>query len=145
MKVGRPRKYKSADELYQKFVEYKNDCKNNPWIQIDFVGKDAKQVKRPLTVPFTKEGFSIFAGHCEWNSIKDYRNESQEFAQIVTRIENEIYNQKLTGASVGAFNSSIIASDLGLKTKTENTNKTELNISVSEDLNKKLDDLIGDE
>jgi hypothetical protein len=145
MKVGRPRKYKSADELYLKFVEYKEDCKNNPWIQVEYVGKDAKRVNKPLTVPFTKEGFSIFAGHSEWRTINDYKNESEEFALIVTRISKEIYNQKMTGASVGAFNSSIIASDLGLKNRTENTNKTELNISVSENLNKKLDDLIDGE
>lgn len=144
-KVGRPRLIKSFEEMNVLFENYKQECKDNPWIQVDFVGKDAKRVEKPLTIPYTKEGFAIFCGHCEWNSIKGYMKESQEFAKVVTRIEHEIYNHKITGASVGAFNSSIIASDLGLKNRTENTNKTELNISVSDDLNKKLDDLIDGE
>ena len=143
-KVGKPRKIKTPEEMESLFEQYKQECKNNPWIQIDFVGKDAKRVEKPLIVPYTKEGFSIFCGHCEWNSILGYKRESKEFAKVVTRITHEIYNHKLTGASVGAFNSSIIASDLGLKNRTENTNKTELNISVSDGLDKKLDDLISD-
>ena len=39
----------------------KQECKDNPWIQVDFVGKDAKRVEKPLTIPYTKEGFAIFA------------------------------------------------------------------------------------
>lgn len=143
-KVGKPRLIKSPEEMESLFEQYKQECKNNPWIQIDFVGKDAKRVEKPLVVPYTKEGFSIFCGHSEWRTIVDYKKESIEFALIVTRITHEIYNHKITGASVGAFNSSIIASDLGLKNRTENTNKTELNISVSDGLDKKLDDLISD-
>jgi len=143
-KVGKPREIKTPEEMKSLFERYKQFCKNNPWIEIDFVGKDAKRVERPKTIPYTKKGFSLFVGHSEWRSITDYKNESKEFALVVTRIENEIYNHKFIGSSIGAFNSSIIASDLGLKNRTENTNKTELKISVSDGLDKKLDDLISD-
>lgn len=147
IKSGRPRKIQSVDELIKLWNEYVDyiDSIDSKWITVDFRGKDADRVEVPHTIPMTKIGFANFCDLHAWEVLKDLKDVSQEFSEVVTRIEKMIYNHKLTGASVGAFNSSIIASDLGLKNRTENTNKTELNISVSDDLNKKLDDLIDGE
>jgi hypothetical protein len=47
--------------------------------------------------------------------------ERKGFLEVSTRVEGIIYTQKFEGASVGAFNSSIIARDLGLKDNSELT------------------------
>ena len=144
IKQGRPRKIQSPNELidlWNNYVEFINS-KDAKWYTVDFRGKDATQVKIPHVVPMTKFGFAHFCDLHAWEVISDLKETSKDFSEVISRIENAIYNHKLHGASVGAFNSSIIASDLGLKNRTENTNKTELNISVSGGLETKLDDLI---
>ena len=146
IKPGRPRKIKSVEELinfWNKYVDAINSD-DNKWKLIDFRGKDAKRVEVPHTVPMTKIGFANFCNCHKWEVLSDLKKTTKEFSEVITHIERLIYQHKFTGASVGAFNSSIIASDLGLKNRTENTNKTELNISVSDGLDKKLDDLISD-
>jgi hypothetical protein len=60
-------------------------------------------------------------------SLKDYRyNKNGNYAAystVIARIDSIIYNQKFEGAAVGAFHHSIIARDLGLTDKVENTIK----------------------
>ena len=147
IKRGRPRKIQSFEELIDLWNNYVDsiNSEKNKWKTVDFRGKDATRVELPHTVPMTKIGFANFCGCHKWEVLKDLKETTEEFSEVITHIEQLIYNHKFTGASIGAFNSSIIASDLGLKNRTENTNKTELNISVSDDLNKKLDDLIDGE
>jgi len=144
IKQGRPRAIKSIEQLLEFWNGYVDHIKSesSKWRTMDFRGKDAKEVTILHTVPMTKFGFAHFCGLHAWEVLKDLKDVSKDFSELVTRIEQLIYNQKLEGASVGAFNSSIIASDLGLKNRNENTNKTELNISVSGSLESKLDDLI---
>ena len=72
-----------------------------------------------LKTNLEKFGFAHFCGLHAWEVLKDLKDVSKDFSELVTRIEQLIYNQKLEGASVGAFNSSIIASDLGLKNRNE--------------------------
>ena len=146
IKPGRPRKIKSVDELIELWNNYVDSINSdeNKWKLIDFRGKDAKRVEVPHTVPMTKIGFANFCGCHKWEVLKDLKETTKEFSEVITHIEKLIYQHKFTSASVGAFNSSIMASDLGLKNRTENTNKTELKISVSDGLDQKLDDLISD-
>lgn len=145
LRRGPKKRIDNADQLIDLWEKYIKHVKDNPWLIVDYVGKDAKQVNKPHITPFTKFGFATFCGYARWESIAQKKEDSKELLDVITRIEQMIYDQKLHGASIGAFNSNIIAADLGLKNRTENTNKTELNISVSEDLNKKLDDLIEGE
>jgi hypothetical protein len=49
---------------------------------------------------------------------------TNDFSQIIARIENVIYSQKFTAAAAGLLNANIIARELGLADKQDVTNKT---------------------
>ena len=61
----------------------------------------------------TIKGFTLFADICE-KTFANYRND-KDFVQVITRIENIIYEQKFTGAAATLLNPNIIARDLGLR------------------------------
>lgn len=120
LKHGRNHAIETPEELWENFEEYAQWLSDNPLIEVDFKGKDATEVKIPKMRPFTKDGFALACGLSEWRVISEWK-ERKGFSQVITRIESQIYNQKFEGASVGMFNSSIIARDLGLKDNSEIT------------------------
>jgi|WetSurMetagenome_2_1015567.scaffolds.fasta_scaffold07132_8 hypothetical protein len=76
----------------------------------------------PAKIPYTLHGLCIYLD-CNTvyfnqfeSSLKEKTDEmSKDFSKVITRIREIVYNQKFTGATVGYFNSSIIARDLGLQ------------------------------
>lgn len=119
---GRKHSIETPEELWENFLEYAQWLEDNPLLEIDFKGKDATRVEIPKMRAFTKQGFALACGLSEWKTIESWR-EREGFSQIITRIENHIYTQKLEGAASGFLNPNIIARDLGLKEKTENEHK----------------------
>jgi hypothetical protein len=120
-KHGRDKIFSSPDVLWDAACEYFQWCEDNPLIELDFRGKDAVPVELPKMRAFTWSGLELFLhGH----ELKNYRNNPayEDYFQILTRIEQVMYNQKFTGAAVNMLNPSIIARDLGLKEQTDNTN-----------------------
>lgn len=128
LKHGRNYAIETPEELWENFIEYAVWIQENPLIEIDFKGKDAIKVEIPKMRPFTKDGFALACGLCEWDVINSWKERSKDFFQVITRIEKSIYNQKLEGAAAGFLNPNIIARDLGLKERTE----TEMNLPKSE-------------
>lgn len=118
-KHGRDKLFASPGLLEEAAGEYFTWCEKNPWMKKDWVGKDAFEVDRPTARPFTLQGFCLYcdASREWWNKFKD--SASEDFLQVITRIEEIIYTQKFEGAVVGAFNANIIARDLGLADKKE--------------------------
>lgn len=114
---GRDLIFSSPEILWEAAKEYFEATINRPWIKKDWVGKDAVEVERKTTPPFTLTSLFLFLdiSHQTWNL---YR-ERKDFVEVVTRIENVIYAQKFEGATVGAYNSNIIARELGLSDKQE--------------------------
>ena len=89
-------------------------AEENPLIEVDFRGKDAMKVEIPKKRVLTKDGFALACGFACWATLATYRNKSEDFAKVFTRIEQAITLQKFEGASSGFFNHNIIARDLGL-------------------------------
>jgi hypothetical protein len=116
-KVGRPRIYASPDELNQDCEDYLIHTGKRAWVKKDWVGKDAIEVEREVSAPFTLTGLYIYLG-IDRGTWEQYR-QRPEFFTVITRIEQIIYTQKFEGATVGAFNANIIARDLGLADKRE--------------------------
>lgn len=138
-KHGRDRLFKTPELLWEAACEYFEWCdahpeyiseqkKGNqtPKIAVDIDAEDLKDLMSPLVqiptkIPYTIQGLCIY---CDCNvmyfnqfedSLKGKDDElSKDFSLICSRIREIIYNQKFTGASVGYFNASIIARDLGL-------------------------------
>jgi hypothetical protein len=140
---GRDKIFKTPDDLLTAFTSYKNEVNGNPWIKHEAIksGEFSGQlISIPLQRPYTLKGFSVFCG-ISYQGLFNYgHNESyNEFFEVYNKIETECDVQKFEGASVGAFNASIIARDLGLTDKQDITTQGE-KITSKIDLTKFTDD-----
>jgi len=121
-KHGRDKLFESPELLWEAACEYFEWCEDNPLIEIDFKGKDADEVRIPKMRVFTLQGLCLYLD-CNVAYFRQFksRNETltEDFATVITRIEETVYNQKFTGASAGFLNPNIIARDLGLADKKE--------------------------
>jgi hypothetical protein len=115
--AGRPRKYKTVEELKKPVLEFFEYVVNNP-IEVEQVtprGIVTKKFIKPLTI----------YGLCNWLGITfetwKEQKKRNDFSNFCTRIEQMIYDQKFTYASIGEYNANIIARDLGLVDKQEST------------------------
>lgn len=128
---GRDRIIKSPEILWQAACEYFDECEKNPIISYDYKGKDADKVRYEHPKPFKKSELAMFCGIATWETIEELKAISNDFSEVITCIEEIIYNQKYEGATSGLMTPLIIARDLGLAEKTENKNKTEAEIRVN--------------
>lgn len=123
-KHGRDKLFSSPELLWEAACEYFKHVSDNPITKNEIINKpNGTETKEFIyQKPFTWEGLELYL---DIYSLRDYKtNEDyKDFSQVITRIEKIIYNNKFEGASVGIFNSNIIARDLGLKdeTKTEHS------------------------
>lgn len=118
---GRDLIFSSPEILWQACIEYFEATDKRKWYKTDFKGKDVSEVQIPTDTPYTLTGLFVFLDITMQTWI-DYRNR-EDFIDVIKRVEQIMYTQKLEGAAVGAFNASIIARDLGLADKKEVDNK----------------------
>lgn len=114
---GRELIFSSPTILWEACCEYLEETGKRTWIRKDWVGKDAVEVNRETSAPFTLSGLYIFLDidRKTWDLYKT----REDFIPVVTRVEQIIFTQKFEGATVGAYNANIIARDLGLVDKKE--------------------------
>lgn len=152
-KHGRDKLFATPELLWEAACEYFEWIDNNPLIEIDYVGKDATQVEKPHTRPYTLEGLVMYLDACT-NYWKEFRkrcndNNEKDFIAIITRVEEIIRRQKFEGAACGFYNANIIARDLGLSdkkdlTSSDGTMTPKPTILVNNEATKKgLDELIN--
>ena len=121
-----PAKYiKDPAEMLELFNRYKVKIKNDPFVVVDYVGKDATPVDRRKEKPLTMEGFENFVADQPgkpW-SLTDYfynnHNEYANFSSICSRIKREIREDQIGGGMSGMFNASITQRLNGLVERTE--------------------------
>jgi hypothetical protein len=127
-KHGRDKLFKTSELLWEAACQYFQWCDDNPWIRVDFRGKD--QVDIPVQRPYTISGLCLYLD-CNDHYLSQFKaaldKDEKDFSSIITRIEKIIYTQKFEGAAVGAFNSNIIARDLGLKENVETSGSLNIN------------------
>ena len=121
LKHGLDGKFKKPEEIEYNFEQYVQWAEENPLIEVDFRGKDAQRVEIPKKRVLTKDGFALACGFSCWATLAVYRNKSEDFNKVFTRIEEAIRLQKFEGASSGFFNHNIIARDLGLMNQEQMT------------------------
>jgi len=116
----------TPEKLWELFIMYVANEKNNPMFKVEYVGKDGDQVNTPLQVPITFEGFQCYVADLDIiQDLGDYSNGNNEsyaaYRPIITRIRQNCFVQNFKGASVGLFNANIIAKKLGLVEKQDTT------------------------
>lgn len=126
-KVGRPKIFKTPEELWEHYEDYRLDILMNPIHVAKWVGKDAKEVKEAHYEPPTWKGFENYlfeAGQC-YNLEKYRRNHDgayPKFVDIIRAIGAAMFRRKFFGASIGIYQHNIIARELGLADVQEVTN-----------------------
>ena len=129
---GTEKTFKTPEDLWEKFKEYVAWASKHPWIKKEAI-KSGEHVGElidiPIERPLTLSGFAVYCDitlRClqNYGYAKGYNN----YFRIYEKIENNCYSQKFEGAAVGMFNASIIARDLGLTEKVDNTINGEVNI-----------------
>lgn len=105
------------EEFWDKFVGYCKWIEANPLKEEKVFAYKGEIVKGEVNKmrAMTIKGFCLFAdiSRTTWDRYK----EKTDYCEIVTRIEDAIYCQKLEGAAADLLNSNIIARDLGLTDK----------------------------
>lgn len=132
-KHGRDRIIQDPQALAESADEYFQWCIDNPIYEVDYRGKDLQKVKLPHPMVFQKGELARFCGVAKWETIEDLKTVSKDFLEVVTHIEGIIHDQKFKYGIVGMFNSNIVARDLGLAEKTENTNKWSINLITDQE------------
>lgn len=129
---GRPKKLKSPQQLWELACDYFLYCDVNPWVKIEYRGEFNKRVEIPTTRPYTWEGLDEFVrSQIGLSKLEDYKANKPivkdgvtiypygEFSDVITRMRNIIYMQKIEGALVGAYDARIVSAELALRRKAE--------------------------
>lgn len=123
-KGGRPTAYESSELLFQHCIEYIEWVHEHPFKEARLVSHQGSSVIEWMPKPrvMTIAGLCCFLGIIQqtWTNwqVKDHK-----FLGVCQWMNQQIYNQKFSGASSGFFNASIIARDLGLADKQELTGR----------------------
>ena len=149
-KHGRDKIFKTPELLWEAACEYFQWCDDNPWQKTETtIGTNKNDIKvTPTERPYTLTGLAIYldVSSSFWREFRKNEKLSKDFMSVITRIEEIIYTQKFEGAAVGAFNSNIIARDLGLADKVKQEHSVEIkkpNITaLNEDEQKKIEELL---
>ena len=102
-------------------------------------------VELPTARPYTIQGLCSYLDGINVGYFNDFEeslkdktdNASKDFSVVITRIRETIYQQKFEGATVGAFNATIISRDLGLTDKKDHTSNGETITTPARILTKK--------
>ena len=125
-KHGRDAIFTDPNTMYDAACEYFQWCDENPWLDTKISnrvvkGEDIEETEnKPTQRPYTLSGLCLFLGVNKQyftDFKKRLKKKDKDFSLVITRIEEIIYTNKFEGAAVGAYNSNIIARDLGLVDK----------------------------
>lgn len=104
--------FKKPEELEAAFELYKEDLveQGKEWMNVQYVGKDAKRVSDPLKVPMTLEGFKRFCRKNYGDVHQYFVNQDSmydDFLTICLQVREEIRENQITGGLLGVYNASI--------------------------------------
>ena len=120
---GRPRIFKSPDELWDAFVLYREWVKSNPILVHDYVGKDGVEVYRQRERPLIIEGFEVWLmdnGYVSYPDLTKYFDGThKEFVPVSARIRNTVRQEQVAGGMAGIYNPSLTARINGLTDRQE--------------------------
>lgn len=119
---GAPQCYTSKEELWEECCGYFEWVDNNPLMEQKLfhsngvITKGSAEKKRAMT----KSGLFVFLG-IDRKTWAKYGKSEHDLFPVVVKVEEIIFEQKLSGAAADIFNASIIARDLQLADKKDLT------------------------
>jgi len=113
--AGRPKAFKSPEELYSYFKEYKEQVKENPILVHDFVGKEGPLIMEGFECFLFEKGIISDLSHYFSNRNNGY----DEYVAICSHIRKEIRADQIKGGMAGIYNASITQRLNGLVEKSE--------------------------
>ncbi len=129
-KDGRDKIFETPESLLNACNEYFSWCLENPMIEsVPMKYKISRDEEKIDLIQVPKMRALTLQGLCNFIDISmrgfNLYEEREDFVPITTRVRQIIYNQKFEGAASGFLNPNIIARDLGLVDKKEQTVITE--------------------
>ncbi len=132
---GRPRKFKSPQELWNKALEYFRWVDDNPWQRknasnaVNTAGLNTSnhlnQNVQLFPRAYTLYGLCAYIGMTKWADFKKSYIDRKGFSEVIYAIENIVTAQQVDGAMIHQFDSNLVARLNGIAdtTKTEVTGK----------------------
>ena len=122
--IYRNNQIETPEIMWELFLKYKKETKDNPILIKDWVGKDANMVLREKEKPLTVDGFECW---CFDNSIisdlshyfMNLENRYKDYIGICSRIRKAVRNDQINGGMAGIYNPSITQRLNGLVEKQE--------------------------
>lgn len=115
-------KFSNPDDLWEACCEYFDWNLDNPLFEDKLVTFQGSATHEPVEKmrAMTISGLCIFldVSRSTWD---EWRTARPDLSDIIARAEAVIYEQKFTGAAADLLNPNIIARDLGLADKQDNT------------------------
>lgn len=107
----------TPEQIIEKAQEYINFCVNTPLKSMDYRGKDPVPVYIDKMRAMCLEGLCNFLGISKstWDNWRD----DEMYLEVITRVENLMFQYNFEGASANMLNANIIARKLGLTDKKE--------------------------
>ena len=110
---GRPRKFKSPEDLVDAANAYFKWAEDNPIARTTTIDKDGEHISY-VKRPFSFETFCAHAGIFSWRDFKKTYDKVDDFHSVILAIEDIIRGQQIDGATAGAYNANIVARLNGL-------------------------------
>lgn len=123
-KHGRDKIFATPEIMWEAACEYFEWAQENTLKEVAYLGKDADYRELPKMRAFSLEGLAGFL-HVHTKYFAEFKSNLQpkisdsdkDFSDIITRIEDIIFQQQYEGAAAGFLNANIISRKLGLADK----------------------------
>ncbi len=118
----------TPQSLWEKALEYFRWTENNP-LKEEKVFSSGKKATVNKIRAMSATGFCVFA-QLSKSALEAYAK-TDDYAEIISRINDIIYMQKFEGAAAGLLETSFVARELGLRDQTDvTTNSKDIHIQV---------------
>lgn len=120
--MSKPKYIETPERMWELFVDYVNETKNNPRKRPVFGGRDFSKSYEELERPLTLEGFYNYCAKnvgCAKQYFFNQDNLYTDYITICSRIKDEIRQDQIEGGMVGQYNPSITQRLNGLTEKQE--------------------------
>ena len=134
--MARPKgtKYiQTPEKMWELFLDYKKEVKDNPKRVQDYVGKDGMMVYRDRERPLTDKGFFNYCRRkigCARQYFDNQDNLYTDYIAICRAIRDEIDEDQLDGGMTNIYNSSITQRIQGLVDKKQVEDLTPKKITI---------------